>query len=109
MNRGRMGVTQRRKKMELKWITDAGHGWLKVRTRDVAAKYPEILSKVSGYSYMNNVGSVLYLEEDQDCALLLEAMIADGSETRETLREIPEFYEGAVSSIRRLKHYTNLF
>jgi len=53
----------------LMWITDSGHGWLKVPLSKV--KELGIADKISACSYMDR--TYAYLEEDCDAHLFLEA------------------------------------
>lgn len=49
--------------------TDPGHGWLAVRMREIEAL--GLINKISGYSYVK--GSTVYLEEDCDASLFINA------------------------------------
>jgi len=60
----------------LTFHTDPGHGWLEVPHTLVASL--GIASKVSAYSYQGR-GNV-YLEEDCDASLAIEAMKARGED-----------------------------
>jgi hypothetical protein len=56
--------------MHFKFYVDPGHGWLAVK-RNLLAKYVEF-SHISPYSYQK--GSTVYLEEDRDASVFLEAL-----------------------------------
>ena len=56
--------------LKLKFHCDAGHGWLAAK-RNLLAKLG-LLDKVSGYSYQR--GGTVYLEEDCDAGLLINAL-----------------------------------
>jgi hypothetical protein len=58
--------------MILNFYSDAGHGWVGVK-RDLINKLG-IADKISGYSYQKN--DKVYLEEDCDAGLLLDALKA---------------------------------
>lgn len=52
-----------------KFITDAGHGWLAVPRQEVETLGLEI----SHYSYQDNETGMVYLEEDCDAAVFIDA------------------------------------
>jgi len=54
--------------------TDAGHGWLAVKRKELDEL--GILDKVSPYSYQK--GGTVYLEEDCDASLFMDAKEAKG-------------------------------
>lgn len=66
---------------KLTFHTDPGHGWLEVSRADLATL--GIAGNVSSYSYQNR--DRVYLEEDCDATLYLEAAKAAG--WRVTMRE----------------------
>ena len=49
----------------MRWITDAGHGWLEVSFEELA-KVGAGIQDFSNYSFINRKLGVLYLEEDSD-------------------------------------------
>jgi len=49
--------------------TDAGHGWLAVKRKELIAL--NILSKISPFSYQ--AGGTVYLEEDCDATIFMSA------------------------------------
>jgi hypothetical protein len=57
--------------MNLKFYRDAGHGWLAVK-KSVLTDLG-ILDKISTYSYESPSGGTVYLEEDRDASLFLNA------------------------------------
>jgi hypothetical protein len=62
------------KTLTLKYYTDPGHGWVAVKRHYLIGA--NIQDRVSAYSYQR--GDTVYLEEDCDAALLLDAMRAAG-------------------------------
>lgn len=52
------------------WISDSGHAWLQVSIDEV--NILGIAGKISEYSYIN--GETVYLEEDCDAGLFIEAL-----------------------------------
>lgn len=87
------------KKLTVVFLTDPGHGWLKVR-RDVLAKLG-LLHQISGYSYERN--RHVYLEEDCDAPKLLEALKAAGV----TLR-IKNKNSNKQSKVRSYAHFRHV-
>lgn len=62
--------------MKLRSYADPGHGWLAVPI----AAYLKSGIVASRYSYVNRTRSTVYLEEDCDAGLFLDAMKAQGIE-----------------------------
>ena len=88
--------------INLKWYSDPSHAWLRISRKD--ADFLGILPQITSYSYQSKHGNVLYLEEDQDAALVLDALMKRGGEVR------PCWGIGVVertrrSSIRNLPTY----
>jgi hypothetical protein len=54
----------------LLFISDPGHGWLRVSWADFAAASDDVKKSVSSYSYIDN--KFIYLEEDCDAYLYLK-------------------------------------
>ena len=52
------------------WIADSGHAWLKVSIDEINAL--NIGHKISDYSYI--LGETVYLEEDCDAGIFLDAL-----------------------------------
>ena len=58
------------------FYSDAGHGWLAVKTAELHKL--NIADKISGFSYER--GKSVYLEEDSDAQIYLQAMDKAGHE-----------------------------
>jgi len=56
--------------MKYRFISDPGHAWLEVPRTELVEL--EILGQVSSYSYQHN--GMVYLEEDCDAGLFIDAM-----------------------------------
>ena len=82
--------------MRLTYFQDPGHGWI-ATTRAMVQKLG-IADKVSSYSYTD--GDSVYLEEDCDAGLFVNALRATGEPV-----EIVESFSNSDSFIRRLPHY----
>ena len=54
------------------WIADSGHAWLKVSMEEINAL--NIRDKISMYSYYDAKNGDVYLEEDCDAGIFLEAL-----------------------------------
>jgi len=77
--------------------TDPGHGWLEVKYSEL--KELGIEDKISSYSYLKD--DAVYLEEDCDAAVYLDAMKANGTEVGFIELNEPDNY----SKIRDYKSY----
>lgn len=66
----------------LTFITDPGHGWLRVPLVDIAALGVE--AALSNYSFID--GRFAYLEEDGDCAVYLEVLY-ERTQVKPTIQE----------------------
>ena len=86
------------KTQKLIYHCDSGHGWLEVPRADVIAL--GLADKISPWSYIG--GHSIYLEEDCDAGLYLDAAKAAGY----TLN-ITEKYQHGDSPIRFFDQYTN--
>lgn len=75
----------------MRYITDAGHGWLEVDL----AKYPDATKYGTGYGYMDERMGFIYLEEDCE----MGSFLADHPEVRGDIRHLN--IEGDAT-IRRL-------
>lgn len=62
--------------MKLKYYTDPGHGWVPVKR--TLLRQLGILDRISSFSYQR--GGTVYLEEDCDATLLIEALERHGIE-----------------------------
>ena len=71
-----LGGSNMKQPIKLKWYSDPSHAWLRVLRKD--AKALGVLNFISGFSYQSKNGNVLYLEEDRDATLFLNALIAQG-------------------------------
>ena len=86
------------KHIKLKHYSDAAHGWISVK-RDLLISLG-IESEVSNYSYQSKTGGTVYLEEDRDLRLLLEAM-----PEIDVNRDLKYFCHGDKSYIRNLPSF----
>ena len=59
---------------QLTFISDPGHGWLRVPLADIAGL--RIEGEITAYSFIE--GRYAYLEEDVDCPRYLETLTAQG-------------------------------
>lgn len=84
-------------KVKRKFHSDPGHGWLEVKYREL--KDLGIEDKISSYSYIK--GDAVYLEEDCDASVYLNAMKAKGNEVEFIELNEPKDY----SKIRDYKSY----
>ena len=87
-------------KVKRNFHTDPGHGWLEVKYSEL--KELRIEDKISSYSYIKD--DAVYLEEDCDAAVYLDAMKAKGNEVEIIeLVQLDDYHE-----IRQYKSYDNL-
>jgi len=79
------------------FLQDPGHGWLRVKTAELDSL--GLLDKISGYSYISGSGKSVYLEEDADLSLFLQAKGMKFSELPVTTRhsEKPSFVRSLPS------------
>jgi hypothetical protein len=77
--------------------TDPGHGWLAVPIGE--ARAAGIIGRISEYSYYDRQTAMLYLEEDCDAALFIDARGL-------TAADIREVHTNADSFIRRLYRWS---
>lgn len=66
------------------FISDPGHGWLKVTVKDLM-DLKLSPTDFSSYSYRNN--DALYLEEDQDAGIFINAWLAANPNKTPKFRE----------------------
>ena len=79
--------------------SDPGHAWLAVKRKELIQL--GILDKISSFSYQK--GSTVYLEEDCDAGVFLDAKKAAGEEiTRNNIRD--SYQEN--TPIRNYKNFT---
>lgn len=83
------------------FIIDPGHGWLRVPRTELTEL--GILDKISSYSYQTDDGKFVFLEEDCDLTLYVEAKgCTHVSQWRsreiydddQMVRQLPRFYVG---------------
>ena len=86
------------KKITLVFLADPGHGWLKVSRKIVKAA--GISESISRFSYER--GTQVYLEEDCDAPMLIEALVKAGVDVR-----VREKHTNKQSKIRSYNSYTN--
>ncbi len=89
-------------KRTLKHLSDAGHGWLSVSHDDIRTL--GISGLITSYSYIN--GTRVFLEEDQDAAVFLEAAEKAGWDVTHTtqtckadhsrIRNLPQYCHGYI-------------
>ena len=79
------------------FYSDAGHGWLRVPKKELVEL--KIADKISEYSYIN--GASIYLEEDSDLTIFMEAY----KKKNGTLPELREHNTDNDSIIRTYQHY----
>lgn len=82
--------------MKYIYHTDAGHGWLQVKRKELRELRIESDISEFSYQYLDNV----YLEEDVDAGTFLKAMKEQGKPF-----EIVEKNDGDRSQIRNFAHY----
>ena len=81
-------------------IHDARHGWLEVRLHDLGGL--GLFDKITGCSYMSTDRQTIYLEEDYDAQLFIEAK-KSASDGRDM-----QIWHDAVngdSFVQELEHY----
>ena len=82
---------------ELIFYEDPGHAWMEVNSRWIIIF--GIKDDISEYSYMNDLGTKAYLEEDSDAGVFIKALKENGH-----TYEIHSEYEDP-SMIRRMNCY----
>ena len=83
-------------KLTLDFISDDGHGWLRISK--AALRLLKIESEISPYSYQR--GDLAYLEEDCDAPVCIRALKNWGFEA-----EFNEIYHKGLSPIRSYSRY----
>ena len=97
-----------RKKITLKWFTDASHGWLRVSRKN--AEELGILGSITGYSYESE--KYLFLEEDRDALEALNALknrpdlqavflIGSHAKERSHVRKYNHYWQRLYSTVYR--------
>lgn len=90
-----------------KWHIDSGHGWLAVKTSEL--KELDLLNKISSYSYISKSGKTIYLEEDCDAGLFIDAKDELGEDVDENGKlNFTEDYKDGQSPIRNLESFSEL-
>lgn len=88
------------KPIKLKFYSDPGHGWVAVK-RSLLYEL-NLQNKISGYSYQK--GNTVYLEEDRDASLLIQALKdnqieftiqSSNSDKRSVIRSYESFFESS--------------
>ena len=84
--------------MKHNFYSDAAHGWLRTTIDELIDL--DIVDKISEYSYMDRYANYVYLEEDSDATVFIEAY-------KEANGQIPElnYVYSERSSIRSYAHY----
>jgi hypothetical protein len=88
-------------KVKRKYHTDPGHGWLEVKYSEL--KDLGIADKISSYSYIKD--DAVYLEEDCDAAVYLDAIKSKGNEIEFIELNEPVNYH----KIRNYKSYNMVY
>lgn len=83
-------------KKKLKFLADPSHGWVSVKYQDLIDFGIE--GQISNYSYIK--GDTVYLEEDLDAGIFLDAALKVGWEIT-----FKESHTDRESPIRRLPSY----
>ncbi len=94
-----------------RFIEDPGHGWLEVSLHELAEL--GLIDKISGYSYVSADRQQVYLEEDCDLSLFIEAKFSvSKSGSVGEIEEIGNFFKNEVENVhqentfvRKLDHY----
>lgn len=86
-----------RKNRTFTYITDSGHGWVKVPLKDIVNL--GLVNDIGGYSYKR--GDYVYLEEDCDYPKVLRELRARGVEVKYRLINC----KTRPSRIRNYEHY----
>ena len=71
--------------MILTYFQDPGHGWLRIKRQEAQRILGESFSQITPHSYQK--GDWIYLEEDQDAHLLIQAIKDQKLELIYTIRE----------------------
>ena len=83
--------------MKYDFITDPGHGWLKVKRSEL--RILGIDQQITSYSYQR--GEYVYLEEDYDALLFIKTK----KERNQTVRFRERNAAYRVSRVRNYEHY----
>lgn len=77
----------------MRYITDAGHGWLEVSLAD----YPDATKYGTGFGYLDAPNGIIYLEEDCEMGAFLRAH----PEARESVKHTPVNGDSLVRQLPR--------
>lgn len=89
------------------WHVDPSHGWLAVKTEEL--KKLNLINKISSYSYISRSGKTIYLEEDCDASLFVNAKKELKQDIDEKGRiNATEKYTDNRSPIRNLEQFSEL-
>lgn len=84
------------------YFTDPGHGWLKVKRSELTEL--KIADKISSYSYVR--GDYVYLEEDCDIPMFVEAKFENAQLSREFFKsKVQDRHTDRQSKIRSYLAY----
>ena len=89
-----MSTSSNVKEFTLQFHSDPGHGWLEVSKSMARFHLRERYLQISCYSHMR--GNLLYLEEDSDAPLLVQAMREAGLNVK---------YEEHDVEVSPIRHY----
>lgn len=77
----------------MRYITDAGHGWLEVSLDE----YPDATNYGTGFGYLDAPNRIIYLEEDCEMGAFLRAH----PEARENVKHTPVNGDSLVRQLPR--------
>ena len=96
--------TELRRTQHTYW-NDPGHAWIEAKRSDLIML--GIVDKISGYSYQSSDRETVYLEEDCDASIYVDALWGDkkdGPEASQFCKGMRDAYKENIF-IRNLKHY----
>ena len=82
------------------FYTDPGHGWMKVKREELKELGVE---NVTGYSYER--GEFVYLEEDRDASIFIDALERKSGENFEENKHLKQHISDKNSKIRGYSPY----
>ena len=82
---------------------DPGHGWMKVKREEL--KELGVENKITGYSYER--GEFVYLEEDGDASIFIDALEGKSGENFEENKHLRQHISDKNSKIRDYSPYKN--
>jgi len=82
---------------------DPGHGWMKVKREEL--KELGVENKITGYSYER--GEFVYLEEDRDASIFIDALERKSGENFEENKHLRQHISDKNSKIRDYSSYRN--